>query len=958
MKTTITFGRMNPPTRGHEKLVNKVKELAGDGDHHIFTSQTHDPRRNPLSPEQKHGYLKSSFPDTNIVSQPSPFHALHQLQDDGYKDVTVVVGADRIGEFERIGGHKDFNFDNYSVVSAGERGGGEIENISASGARAAAKEKQYGEFKQMLPTLMSKSQARSMFSDLRTQMEEFNLTEELFSDEEELDLFFEAFFPMKYLFEQDTYAAQNMAMDTMRGGPDYGEDNKDRDRKRLDRQQSRMKGETNPWPELLIIRTANDNKIRLVPKADYDSRQQEILAGNYPGSPPMGEVTPQIAFSAMQEPDFEASKTSNRILKMFGVTDPNQLDIGSQAAPGAGAPPASGGGVISPEDQAMGGMMPGPRTPPDGREITDPSSIFPDWDHQPVELIGSGVMMWNMLTGRNPMDGNVPPQLPQALDMSATLSSSGERFGRALLQQISPEYVAYDNAQNPANLNPSWIENGGSDNTPKADLVFVNPAAQDYIRANVGVGKHQIMSDDPNEAAALFHTLGNNGMVNQFAQRKEVKKFTTDLKTKLNQTFSSIEEKGKTIREGKEDVFSEATRIYDEISGTIEDLMAVDKGLKKVILREALTGEFKFGPDNIATATHVIATNKDGTNTQLQPITDFYISRLNDMATVNVLFTPANIEEKIETAETAGDTFIDYLRVLTQNMEDTLDLDDLAFRKRDYETNTDFALDGGSGELFSVADPLSATSEEPEKANFNDVATQQNLRMMVQRATEGFDNILDVMKFFNIGIEAIDIDPINLTLLNEAKADKYNIVTVNGKRFRIPVDQDAQDIMDDYNYIDAVFRETLLEGYKNRKKRSRKPNGGCEECARLKEEGKPLSEYCYQNCGKKGEKLKDSRKEHVKVNRDKGTYGNGDGYDESKTKKGTYVKEKPSINRKRNGKDGSSRLREEHGAGDMGTPELLLKYLRDTPGAGPIIGYDLLNQLLKKKKNEVERSRK
>ena len=138
MKTTITFGRMNPPTRGHEKLIDKVKELAGDGEHHVFTSQTHDPRRNPLDPKQKHSYLNASFPNTNNHSQPSPFHALTHLQDEGYKDVTVVVGADRVKEFERIGSHKDFNFDKYNVVSAGERAGEEIEDISASGARAAA----------------------------------------------------------------------------------------------------------------------------------------------------------------------------------------------------------------------------------------------------------------------------------------------------------------------------------------------------------------------------------------------------------------------------------------------------------------------------------------------------------------------------------------------------------------------------------------------------------------------------------------------------------------------------------------------------------------------------------------------------------------------------------------------------------------------------------------------------
>ena len=66
MKTVMTFGRMNPPTRGHEKLVDRVKELAGDGDHHVFVSGSHDPKRNPLNPKQKNSYLKSSIPGTNI----------------------------------------------------------------------------------------------------------------------------------------------------------------------------------------------------------------------------------------------------------------------------------------------------------------------------------------------------------------------------------------------------------------------------------------------------------------------------------------------------------------------------------------------------------------------------------------------------------------------------------------------------------------------------------------------------------------------------------------------------------------------------------------------------------------------------------------------------------------------------------------------------------------------------
>ena len=84
-----------------------------------------------------------------------------------------------------------------------------------------------------------------------------------------------------------------------------------------------------------------------------------------------------------------------------------------------------------------------------------------------------------------------------------------------------------------------------------------------------------------------------------------------------------------------------------------------------------------------------------------------------------------------------------------------------------------------------IHSPAINMDNEQETQNFDSAETKQNLSMMVQRAVGGFGDIFDIMRFFNIGVEAIDIDPINLTVLNDKKADRYNIVTVNGKRFRV-----------------------------------------------------------------------------------------------------------------------------------------------------------------------------
>lgn len=103
----FTFGRMNPPTRGHEILVNKVLETAKkfSCDHEIVVSTSHDSVRNPLSPEKKLSYLLEYFPNVNITpatkEYPSIFHNIKRLNAD-YDKLYIVCGFDRIKEYEKF----------------------------------------------------------------------------------------------------------------------------------------------------------------------------------------------------------------------------------------------------------------------------------------------------------------------------------------------------------------------------------------------------------------------------------------------------------------------------------------------------------------------------------------------------------------------------------------------------------------------------------------------------------------------------------------------------------------------------------------------------------------------------------------------------------------------------------------------------------------------------------------
>ena len=103
---TITFGRFNPPTVGHEKLLQSANKIS-TGDLKIYPSRTHEPKKNPLSPGSKIEFMKKMFPDyeENIVDNPkmkSIFDVLKSVYNAGYSSINIVVGADRQAEFESL----------------------------------------------------------------------------------------------------------------------------------------------------------------------------------------------------------------------------------------------------------------------------------------------------------------------------------------------------------------------------------------------------------------------------------------------------------------------------------------------------------------------------------------------------------------------------------------------------------------------------------------------------------------------------------------------------------------------------------------------------------------------------------------------------------------------------------------------------------------------------------------
>jgi len=143
----FTFGRFNPPTTGHELLINKVKEFAAGNDYFIFPSHTTDKKgKNPLTAAQKVTLMKEMYPShkDNIIFDENirdAIKALKWLEGKGYTDAVFVVGSDRVPAFQFIKQYngKDYNMNTVEIRSAGERDpdADDVSGMSASKVRKA-----------------------------------------------------------------------------------------------------------------------------------------------------------------------------------------------------------------------------------------------------------------------------------------------------------------------------------------------------------------------------------------------------------------------------------------------------------------------------------------------------------------------------------------------------------------------------------------------------------------------------------------------------------------------------------------------------------------------------------------------------------------------------------------------------------------------------------------------------
>lgn len=178
----FTFGRFNPPTIGHEKLIRTVASQGSD--YKIFLSRSQDAVKNPLSPSDKLKYMTKMFKNyaSHIMVMPTNMvlELATKIYDMGYRSLTMVVGSDRIEEFKSIlnkyndekNRHGYYNFEKINIVSAGDRDPDEegVTGMSASKLREYVKKGDLKNFKRGVPGNLSDKEIKELFFDIRKGM--------------------------------------------------------------------------------------------------------------------------------------------------------------------------------------------------------------------------------------------------------------------------------------------------------------------------------------------------------------------------------------------------------------------------------------------------------------------------------------------------------------------------------------------------------------------------------------------------------------------------------------------------------------------------------------------------------------------------------------------------------------------------------------------------------------------
>lgn len=703
---------------------------------------------------------------------------------------------------------------------------------------------------------------------------------------------------MDNFFDKLMEAKTAIKAEKSRMRPEVNPEDRERDRKREDRRQEKQK---NPLSRIIIVKNKKINKVEIITRDDYNSKVHEVIKGKVKNID-KGDVTKTHLQHYSNLENFMSTKTSIKLLgkkiKQKEIKNKKQKSKSSSKQ----NTPESKDSVQTPLPP------PSPRVPKDGKEITDPDSTYPDWDHSVVQFTRAVPEALNSINGTP-----VSPEYTQILSSSRTLGDALNRFTREL-QVTFPQIIGmkFEKPNPVLKSGKVWSKMGIKETSSNANIIgYSNKQSLGF---SIKIGEQMSPAN-----------RGESGQIlNSILSLDKEGKFTTSFATFLDDFFeqlrkkysmgsmfvptTKIESMADSIRSRQkmeqEKIKNDQTQFVTACGDLIERFLNEDLNLKSAFLYEALSGNIKFD-GKTGSAQVVLSSKKDGSDLAAIPLNSEFINDLanSDRSSLSLSFT------------TTPNSSQGFFQNLMQKM--------------------------GSGSVLSES--------------------TMDVLFEIQKIKNNISNPLTFMNLFEIQLENASFrSPIVYSDFYTPESDVNNTIIINQgtnqeKEINIPV---KNKVFDEYGEeeniiekgIDQILQEYLLiNDYlvdnvnSNKMSLEQAYNYMCEEFGLLEERNYRKE---YDNYHAKP-KQRANRSKRVLARRKlekEGRVSKGDGKDVDH--KNGDPQDNSDDNLRVLSKSKNRSMNEDHGAGFEGTPELVNKLLQDTPGSNePFVGTKSISYL-------------
>lgn len=451
--------------------------------------------------------------------------------------------------------------------------------------------------------------------------------------------------------------------------PEVDPADRERDRKREDRRQT---GQESELKRIIIVKDNKRNKVEIIPKDDYDPNYHTVLKGKVKKID-KGNVSNRDLRYYSKMDNFINTKTSVRLIGKVQKEQEKEEKPKKQKAK-----------VETPEMQTP--PPPRPRAPVDGKEITDPTSTYPDWDHTNTQMSASIPVALNSMSG-----GAMPKQFDELLSTSRTLSDSVNRF----IQEIMNEYPQIADmklvSSEPVNkTSKSWSKMGIEKATPNASVVGAIKGEKATVGFALKIGE-QIRPGIQGEANAVLMSvltaLPEEQLIPTFSLF--VEDFIQDLRSSYSRIPSppptDIQKQG-TITLAKQRWERETVKIQRDKLTTaarnlIERFINENDLMKSAFINESLTGMIKFD-GKTGSAQMLMCGKKDGSDAAVTQINETFIDKLAKSEDTNLSFKFSNV------APAKGGMLESLMQMITSTLaETTMDVVSELQRMKDQLSN-------------------------------------------------------------------------------------------------------------------------------------------------------------------------------------------------------------------------------------------------------------------------------